>query len=128
MLPLCATEGIGVLPWSPLARGRLTRPWEAETRRSQDDVYVRTLFAASTDADRKVVQQVAAIAEAKQTKMAHVALAWLLAKPEVTAPIVGVTKIEHLEDAIGAIQIKLTEDEIASLEAPYVPHRIAGFS
>jgi aryl-alcohol dehydrogenase-like predicted oxidoreductase len=127
MLPLCAAEGVGVLPWSPLARGRLTRLWDAETERSKRDRYVRALFDSSADADRKVVQQVAAVAESRQATMAQVSLAWLLAKPQVSAPIVGATKVEHLADAIGAIEFQLSEGEVSLLEAPYEAHGVAGF-
>ncbi len=128
MLPLCAAEGIGVIPWSPLARGRLARAWEArgDTTRAETDEYGRKLYAATEDADRKVVDRLGEIAAARGLSRARVALAWLLAKPIVTAPIVGATKPEHLEDAVAALDVKLTAEEIAGLEAPYLPHPVAG--
>jgi aryl-alcohol dehydrogenase-like predicted oxidoreductase len=126
MLPLCEAEGIGVIPWSPLARGRLTRDWNAETERMQKDNYGRTLYSATLDADRRVAQAVARIAGARGLPRAQVALAWLLSKPAVTAPIVGASKPGHLEDAVAALSVKLSAEEIAELEAPYVPHEIAG--
>ena len=127
MLPLCAAEGIGVIPWSPLARGRLTRAWDDISARSETDEFGKTLYAKSADADRKVVEQVAEIAAKRGIARAQVALAWVLAKPVVTAPIVGATKLQHLEDALAALAVKLSAEEVASLEAPYVPHAVAGF-
>jgi aryl-alcohol dehydrogenase-like predicted oxidoreductase len=128
MLPLCEAEGIGVIPWSPLARGRLTRDWDENTERSRTDEYGRKLYTASAEADRQVAERVATIAAARGLPRAHVALAWLLHKPVVTAPIVGASKAGHLEDAVAALSVKLSGEEIAALEAPYVPHDIAGFS
>ncbi|MFH8136320.1 aldo/keto reductase [Pantoea osteomyelitidis] len=128
MLPLCKAEGIGVIPWSPLARGQLTRDWNAETSRSQTDEFARTLYDQTADADRKVVEAVAVLAEERGLPRAQIALAWVLAKPEVTAPIVGASKPGHLEDAIAALDVKLTDEEIARLEAPYVPHPVVGFA
>jgi aryl-alcohol dehydrogenase-like predicted oxidoreductase len=128
MLPLCAAAGIGVLPWSPLARGRLTRPWDTQTARARTDRYADTLVAASVESDRKVVERVAAIASARGVPPAQVALAWVAQKPGVTAPIVGATKPEHLDDAIGALALELSATEIAQLEAPYVPHAVVGHS
>jgi aryl-alcohol dehydrogenase-like predicted oxidoreductase len=127
MLPLCAAEGIGVIPWSPLARGRLTRAWDEATERASTDEYGRKLYASHVDADRQVVDRVARIAAARGTSRAQVALAWLLHKPAVTAPIIGASKPHHLEDAIAALGMGLAPAEIASLEEPYVPHRVAGF-
>lgn len=126
MLPLCEAEGIGVIPWSPLARGRLTRDWDAATERMQTDQYGRTLYAATLEADRQVVDAVARVAAARGIPRAQVALAWLLQKAPITAPIVGATKPRHLQDAAAALSVKLTTEEIAALEAPYVPHAIAG--
>jgi 1-deoxyxylulose-5-phosphate synthase len=128
MLALCASEGIGVIPWSPLARGRLTRAWEAraDTTRAQTDAYGNQLYAGTEDADRKVVDRVGEIAAARGISRAQVALAWLLSKPIVTAPIVGATKPHHLEEAVAALGVKLTGEEVAALEAPYVPHPVAG--
>ncbi|TPG12148.1 aldo/keto reductase [Sphingomonas oligophenolica] len=128
MLPLCEAEGIGVIPWSPLARGRLTRDWDDQTERSQTDKFGKTLYQHSADADRKVVQAVAAIAKERGVPRAQVALAWVLAKPEVSAPIVGASKPAHLDDAIAALELGLTEAEVARLEEPYVPHAVVGFS
>jgi 1-deoxyxylulose-5-phosphate synthase len=128
MLPLCADEGIGVIPWSPLARGRLARPWQAETPRTKTDPYVKVLFAAAEESDRKVVEQVVAIAEARGVPRAQVAIAWLAQKSVVTAPIIGASKLQHLDDAAAALELKLTSEEIVQLEAPYVPHRLAGHS
>ena len=126
MLPLCIEESIGVIPWSPLARGRLTRPWDGATERSQSDAFGSTLYAGTTDPDRKVVDAVSEIAAERRLPRAQVALAWLLAKPGVTAPIVGATKAVQLGDAIAALEVKLTVDEMARLEAPYVPHPVLG--
>jgi aryl-alcohol dehydrogenase-like predicted oxidoreductase len=126
MLPLCNDERIAVLPWSPLARGRLARSPDAETPRTQTDVYTNKLFADSTESDRKVVEQVAAIATAREVPRAQVALAWLAQKTVVTAPIVGASKPQHLDDALAALTLDLTESELAQLEAPYVPHAVAG--
>jgi len=127
MLPLCEAEGIGVIPWSPLARGRLTRDWDAATERSQTDEFGKTLYAHTADADRRVVEEVATIAAERGVPRAQIALAWVLAKPEVSAPIVGASKTAHLDDAIAALALGLTEGEIARLEAPYVPHGVVGF-
>ncbi len=128
MLPLCAAEGIGVIPWSPLARGRLARPWGGATPRAGLDQYQKTLYAATEEADRKVVDAVGRIAAARQAPHAQVALAWLLTKPVIAAPIIGATALRHLDDAVAALSLKLTGEEIAALEAPYIPHALAGFS
>lgn len=128
MLPLCAAEGIGVIPWSPLARGRLTRDWDETTARSDTDEFGRTLYTHTAEADRKVVEAVSAIASERGVPRAQVALAWVLAKPEVSAPIVGASKPGHLDDAIAALDLTLSDDEIARLEAPYVPHAVVRFS
>ena len=127
MLPLCLDQGVGVIPWSPLARGWLTRDWdEGGTQRAESDAFARQIYAATADHDRAVVEAVARIAEARGVARAQVALAWVLAKPAITAPIIGATKPHHLADAIAALDIRLTVEEIASLEAPYVPHAING--
>jgi 1-deoxyxylulose-5-phosphate synthase len=126
MMPLCTDERIGVLPWSPLARGRLTRAWDTQTARTQTDEYGNKLYAATVEADRKVVEQVAAIATARGVPRAQVALAWMLQKPFISAPIVGASKPQHIDDAVAALQLRLEDAEIAQLEAPYVPHAIAG--
>jgi aryl-alcohol dehydrogenase (NADP+) len=124
MLPLCADQGVGVIPWSPLARGRLTRPWDAATARTATDEFGRTLYH---DDDRVIVERVAELAARRGLPAARIALAWLAAKPVVTAPIVGVTKAQHLDDAVAALDVVLEPDEIAFLEEPYVPHTVAGF-
>ena len=128
MMPLCTAERIAVVPWSPLARGRLTRVWDTETTRSRTDEYGNKLYVSTVESDRQVVEQVAAIAAARGVPKAQVALAWVLQKPFVTAPIVGASKPQHLDDAVAALTIQLTAAEIAQLEAPYVPHAIAGHS
>ncbi|WP_439815276.1 aldo/keto reductase [Zavarzinia sp. CC-PAN008] len=127
MLPLCRDQGVGVIPWSPQARGRLTRPWEAETTRSGSDVFGKTLYGRQEEADRAVVAEVAAVAHGRGVPMAQVALAWVIQKPGVTAPIIGASRAGHLEDAIAALSLNLSADEIARLEAPYVPHAVAGY-
>ncbi len=126
MLPLCRDQGIGVIPWSPLARGRLARPWGESTKRSELDNLQKLLYTRTEDADRRIVDRVGEIAEARGVPRAQVALAWLLANPDVTAPIVGATKVTHLQDAAAAVSLKLTSDEIARLEEPYAPHPVAG--
>ena len=123
MLPLCADQGIGVIPWSPLARGRLTRDWDATTARSETDSFGQSLYAAE---DRQIVEQVARVAADRGVSRAQIALAWLASRPAVTAPIVGATRPEHLDDAIASLGIRLTPAETGQLEKPYVPHRIAG--
>jgi aryl-alcohol dehydrogenase-like predicted oxidoreductase len=127
MLPLCAAEGIGVIPWSPLARGRLTRDWDEATHRSQTDAFGKTLYERTAESDRKVVERVAEIASERGVPRAQVALAWVLAKQQVTAPIVGASKPGHLDDAVAALALKLSDDEIGRLEEPYVPHAVVGF-
>ena len=129
MLPLCLAEGIGVLPWSPLARGRLARAWETKpsTVRGQTDEYGKKLYSGTEELDKQVVDCVGEIAKGRGFSRAEIALAWLLHKPAVTAPIVGATKLHHLEEAAAAVDMKLSDTEIDALEAPYVPHPIAGF-
>ncbi|KVD44427.1 alcohol dehydrogenase [Burkholderia ubonensis] len=126
MLPLCADQGIAVLPWSPLARGRLTRDWDASSERLQSDAYGQTLYEAYADNDRAIVEAVATIARARNVPRAQVALAWLLQKSGVTAPIIGASKARHLDDAVAALSLELSAEELAALEAPYVPHAVAG--
>ena len=128
MLPLCASEGIGVIPWSPLARGRLTRDWGATTDRSETDEFGKTLYNDVVESDKKVIEAVAKIAQEREVPRARVALAWLLSKSVMTAPIVGASKPQHLEDAVAAVSLKLTSEEIAKLEESYVPHPVVGFS
>jgi aryl-alcohol dehydrogenase-like predicted oxidoreductase len=128
MLPLCKAEGIGVIPWSPMARGRLTRDWSETTDRLDTDEFGKTLYAKTEEADKRIVAKVGEIAKARGVPRAQVALAWVLAKPEVTAPIIGATKPHHLEDAVAALSLKLTDEETKGLEALYVPHETTGFS
>jgi aryl-alcohol dehydrogenase-like predicted oxidoreductase len=123
MLPLCDDQGIGVIPWSPLARGRLTRDWDAGTARTETDEFGKSLYQ---DSDRAIVDRVAEIAEQRGMSRAQVALAWLLRNPSVTAPIVGATKPAHLDDAIAALDLELSDEEAASLEEPYSPRGVAG--
>ena len=127
MLPLCADEGVGSLPWSPLARGRLTRDWDATTDRSATDEFGKTLYAAQEDSDRRVAAAVAEVAEARGVPRAQVALAWVSRNPVVTAPIVGGTKVSHIEDAVASLDLELTDDEVALLEEHYVPHAVVGY-
>lgn len=130
MLKLCEAEGVGVIPWSPLARGLLARPYATEgaTSRFKTDPISKTLYNASAEADRIVIEKVSEIAKRRNVSQAQIALAWLLHKPVVTAPIIGATKSHHLEDAVAALSIKLTEEEMSELENGYVPHSVAGFS
>jgi aryl-alcohol dehydrogenase-like predicted oxidoreductase len=128
MLPLCQAEGVGVIPYSPLASGRLTRDWSAETTlRSETDQIAKSKYDATAEQDRAIVERVAALANQHGVPRVHVALAWLLQKAPVMAPIVGATKIAHLEDAVGALAVNLTSEEVAYLEEPYVPHPIVGY-
>ncbi|MCU6791816.1 aldo/keto reductase [Paenibacillus sp. WQ 127069] len=122
MLPLCKDEGIGVTPYLPLAAGRLTRVWNEQTSRSENDQVAKGLFVKTEEADRKVAERVAEVAADRGIPRAQIALAWLLQKEEVTAPIIGSTKISHLEDAVSALSVKLTPEEITSLEELYIPH------
>ena len=129
MMPLCLAEGVGVIPWSPLARGRLARPAEAErTLRLETDQYGTSLYARTEEADRRVIDRVGEVAERRGVPRAQVALAWLLGRPGVTAPVVGATQPRHLEDAVAALGLRLAPEEVAALEEPYVPHAVAGFS
>ncbi|MEQ1716736.1 MAG: aldo/keto reductase, partial [Hyphomicrobium sp.] len=128
MLPLCRDQGIGVVPWSPLARGRLAREPDAKTARVETDRFDKFLYARTEEADRRVIDRVGEIAKERGLPRAQIALAWLLAKPGVTAPIVGATKPGQLEDAIAAVEVKLSAEEITRLQEPYVPHTPAGFA
>ncbi|KQP64698.1 MULTISPECIES: aldo/keto reductase [unclassified Nocardioides] len=123
MLPLCADQGVGVIPWSPLARGRLTRPWDTETSRTETDEFGGTLYR---DEDADIVATVLALAERRGVAPAQVALAWLLHQPVVTSPIVGVTKAHHLTDAVAAVDLELSDEELDELGSGYVPHAVAG--
>lgn len=126
MLPLCKEEGIAVIPYSPLASGRLTRDWSEATARSETDNVQKSKYDGTAATDRLIAEQVAAIAERRGVPRVHIALAWLLQKQPVTAPIIGATKISHLTDAAGSLSIQLTSDEVASLEEHYVPHPVVG--
>jgi aryl-alcohol dehydrogenase-like predicted oxidoreductase len=130
MLGLCLAEGVGVIPWSPLARGRLARPWDqrGSTDRAGSDEFGKTLYAKTEEADRAVVDRVGELAAARKLPRAQVALAWLLHQPAVTSPIIGATKPHHLEDAVSALSVELGPEEIARLKEPYVPHPVLGFS
>lgn len=127
MLPLCADEGVAVMAWSPLARGRLARPAQTSTARMETDTYGQQLFARSEEADRRVIEAVAALAATKGLSMAQIALAWVLGHPGVTVPIVGATRLEQLDDALAALDLVLTSEDRAALEAAYVPHAVVGF-
>lgn len=125
MLPLCEDQGIGVIPWSPLARGRLTRPWDEQTARSESDEFGATLYS---DDDKPVVDAVLRIARDRGVAPAQIALAWVLSNPAVTSPIVGATKPHHLDDAVAALSIALDDAEVASLQASYRPHNVIGLA
>ncbi|CAA9350374.1 MAG: NADPH dependent aldo-keto reductase _ YajO [uncultured Nocardioidaceae bacterium] len=123
MLPFCLDQGVGVLPWSPLARGRLTRDWDVSTARSETDEFGRTLYR---DEDQRIVESVATVGHRLDRPRAQVALAWLLSKEAVTSPIVGVSRLEHLEDAVAAVDVELSAEDVETLESSYQPHAIAG--
>ena len=129
MLGLCLEEGVGVIPWSPLARGKLARPASAEgsTDRARTDKFSRTLYDHTAEADARVVDAVGQVAEARGTSRAAVALAWLLGRPGVSAPIIGASKPHHLEDALAALSLRLDAAELERLQSAYVPHAVAGF-
>jgi aryl-alcohol dehydrogenase-like predicted oxidoreductase len=129
MLPLCQAEGIGVLPWSPLARGRLTRPWgeQGSTERGTTDEYGKGLYRATEEADKEVADRLGELSKARGLPRAQLALAWILHQPVVSAPIVGATKPHHLEDAVKALSVKLSDAEIKALQEPYIPHPLVGF-
>jgi aryl-alcohol dehydrogenase-like predicted oxidoreductase len=124
MHPLCVDQGVGVVPWSPLARGRLTREWGAETARSGVDQFGVKLYE---DGDKEVVDAVGRVAASRGVPRAQVAMAWLLSRPSVTAPLVGASKAKHLDDAVEALTLTLGDEEIKKLESPYLPHRVVGF-
>jgi aryl-alcohol dehydrogenase-like predicted oxidoreductase len=127
MLPLCRDQGVGVIPWSPLARGRLARPWGEQTPRIASDEFGATLFAKTEENDRQVAEALAGVASQRGVPRAQVALAWLLRKPGVTAPIVGASRPGHFDDAVAALALELGDEELAALEAPYLPHAVVGF-
>ena len=126
MIPLCIDQGVAVIPWSPLARGMLTRPWDEKTKRSETDQFSHVIYDATVEQNRKIVEALAQLSIERGLPMAQTATAWLLAKPGITAPIVGATKIEHLTDPIAALDLKLSDEEIAKLEAPYFSVPVEG--
>ena len=130
MMKLCQEEGIGVLPWSPLARGRLARPWkkDVKTKRAKTDDYSDKLYGSTVEADKRIIDAVTKISNERSVSQAVVSLAWHLSKPFVTSPIVGVTKPKHIDDAISSVNVKLTEEEINKLEENYIPHSVVGFN
>ena len=127
MIPLCRDQRVAVIPWSPLARGRLTRDWNTSSARSETDEFGRSLYAQTEDADRRIVERVGEIAASRGVPRAQVALAWVLQKSVISAPIVGATKAQHLDDAVAALSLKLSADEVKQLEELYVPHAVTGF-
>jgi aryl-alcohol dehydrogenase (NADP+) len=124
MIPLCRDRGIGLIPWSPLARGRLTRPWDSVTARSETDAFGKILYR---DSDQQIVERVGAVADERGVPAAQVALAWMLSKPGIAAPIIGATKPHHIDDAVAAVGLSLSADDITRIEEPYEPHRVSGF-
>ncbi|MEZ4702760.1 MAG: aldo/keto reductase [Rhodothermales bacterium] len=128
MIPLCIDQGIGLIPWSPLARGRLTRPWGESTTRLETDDVLKRMYTATEAADRLVAERVAEVAGRHGVPMARIALAWVRQKPGVSAPIIGASKVGQLEDLVAALDVRLTDEEVAYLEEPYVPHAVAGHS
>jgi len=130
MIPLCVDQGIGLIPWSPMARGKLTRPWsdEPQTERAGTDEFGKTLYAKTADSDKQTVAAVAKVAQARGVPMAQIALAWMLHQSPVTSPIIGASKAHHLDDALAALELSLSKDELAALEAMYVPHPVLGFA
>lgn len=127
MLPLCEDMGVAVIPWSPMARGKLTRDWDAQTTRSDADEFGKTLYNME-GSDRAIVDAVAAVAEARGVSRAQIALAWVMHNQTITSPIIGATKPHHIDDAVAATELELTADDVAQLEAPYVPHPVVGFA
>lgn len=127
MHPLCQKEQIAVLPWSPLARGKLTRPWGENTARSTSDQVMAKLYATTEENDAAIAQRLAQVAESKGVTRAQVALAWLLSKPAVTAPIIGASRAEQFADLVKAVDVTLSDDEITLLEEVYQPHQAVGF-
>lgn len=127
MHPFCLDQGVGVLPWSPLARGKLTRDWDASSSRSEADEFGKTLYSQAEGSDRQVADAVTSVAEVRGVPRAQVALAWVAQQPAVSSPIVGATKLAHLDDAVAAVQLELTDVELAQLTEHYIPHAVAGF-
>jgi len=127
MLPFCQDQKIAVIPWSPLARGRLTRDWDEQTARTESDEFGKTLYRQAEDSDRKIIDAVGRLAKEHGVPRAQIATAWILQKSAITAPIIGASRPGHLSDAVAALAVKLTPEEVAMLEEPYVPHRVEGF-
>jgi aryl-alcohol dehydrogenase-like predicted oxidoreductase len=128
MIPLCQAEGIGIIPWSPLARGRLARPWQTKnTKRYETDQFGKSLYLQTEEIDQAVVDRLGQVSEQRGVSRAQVALAWMLSKSAITSPIVGATEPHHLSDATAALSLRLTPEEIAALEEPYKPHPVLGF-
>jgi aryl-alcohol dehydrogenase-like predicted oxidoreductase len=127
MIPLCKSEGVAVLAWSPLARGRLARPLGASSDREVTDLVGKSLYTATAQADREVIEAVTRVARARGVSPAQVALAWVRMAGRVTVPIIGATRPEHIDDAVTSLSVDLTAEEIQQLEGPYVPHPVAGF-
>ncbi|RMP06328.1 putative oxidoreductase [Pseudomonas amygdali pv. morsprunorum] len=127
MIPLCIDQGVGLMPWSPMARGRLTRPHGQQTERTRTDISGQSFYQATEKEDGRVIDVVEQVAAERGVPMAQVALAWVLAKRGVSAPIVGASKASQLDDAIAALELVLSDEEIQRLEAPYVPHLVTGF-
>lgn len=121
LLPYCAHAGVGVIPWSPLGRGKLARPWGTDTARMQSDEITKSFYQQAVDSDRAVVEAVEAVAAEREVPMAHVAIAWLRRNPALTAPLIGATSEKHLRDAVAALDLVLTDEEAQRLEAPYLP-------
>ncbi|WP_242124041.1 aldo/keto reductase [Sphingobium sp. Sx8-8] len=128
MIPLCIDQGVGVMPWSPLARGMLTRDWNEKTKRSETDLFGKFLYGATEENDRSIVEAVGRVASARGLPRAQVALAWLLGKPGITAPIIGSTKVAQIADAVAALDVQLDASEVEALEAPYLPHPVVGLA
>ncbi|HRF94894.1 MAG TPA: aldo/keto reductase, partial [Aggregatilineales bacterium] len=128
MMPLCRAEKIAWTPYSPLASGRLARDWSETTKRLETDPIAKNKYDATSDADKLVVERVAKVAQEHDVPRAQIALAWLLHKAPVIAPVVGATKISHLDSPVEAVSIKLTPEEILFMEEPYIPHKIVGFN
>jgi aryl-alcohol dehydrogenase-like predicted oxidoreductase len=127
MIPLCVDQGVGVVPWSPLARGRLARPPQQSTRRTDDDAYGDSLYVGQEEADERVRRATFAVAQRHGVSPATTAIAWLLSRPGVTAPVIGVTRPEQLADAVRALEVRLDDTDQAELTQHYVPHAVAGF-
>ena len=127
MLPLCHQEGVAVIPWSPLARGRLTRPWGETTARLVSDEFGQTLYSATEENDEQIAGELERVAKEVEASRAQTALAWLLSKPGVAAPIIGASREDQLDELLNAVDITLTPEQIASMEAPYQPHPVVGF-